>query len=102
LWASTSTKNPAYPDLMYVENLIGPHTVDTMPDATVAAFMDHGVVARTIDQGVDEATAHLEALGEVGVDMCEVAQLLEDEGVASFSKSFDELLQALTDKASQL
>jgi transaldolase len=87
---------------MYVENLIGPHTVDTMPDATVAAFLDHGVVARTIDQGVDEAKAHLEALAEVGVDMCEVAQLLEDEGVASFSKSFDELLQALTDKASQL
>jgi transaldolase len=102
LWASTSTKNPAYPDLMYVENLIGPHTVDTMPDATVTAVLDHGVVARTIDQGVDEAKAHLDALGEVGVDMCEVAQLLEDEGVASFSKSFDELLQALTDKAAQL
>jgi len=102
LWASTSTKNPAYPDLMYVENLIGPHTVDTMPDATVAAFMDHGVVARTIDQGVDEAKAHMEALAEVGVDMCDVAQLLEDEGVASFSKSFDELQQALSDKASSL
>jgi transaldolase len=102
LWASTSTKNPAYPDLMYVDQLIGPHTVNTMPDATVANFLDHGTVARTIDQGVDEAQAHLDALGEVGVDMCEVAQLLEDEGVASFSKSFDELLQALADKAAQL
>ncbi len=102
LWASTSTKNPAFPDLYYVENLIGPHTVDTMPEPTVTAFMDHGVVARTIDQGVEEAKAHLDALGEVGIDMCEVAQLLEDEGVSSFSKSFDELQQALTDKASQL
>jgi transaldolase len=102
LWASTSTKNPAYPDLMYVESLIGPHTVDTMPDATVAAFMDHGVVARTVDQGVEEAQAHLDALAEVGIDMCQVAQLLEDEGVSSFSKSFDELQQALTDKASSL
>ena len=102
LWASTSTKNPAYPDLMYVDNLIGPHTVDTMPDATVAAFIDHGVVARTIDQGLDEAQAALDALAGVGIDLAEVAQLLEDEGVASFSKSFDELQQALTDKASAL
>ncbi|MDQ1370649.1 MAG: transaldolase [Acidimicrobiaceae bacterium] len=102
LWASTSTKNPAFPDLYYVENLIGPHTVDTMPDATVAAFLDHGVVARTIDQGVDQAKADLAALGDLGIDMHEVAVLLEDEGVASFAKSFDELQQALTDKASQL
>lgn len=102
LWASTSTKNPAYPDLMYVEGLIGPHTVDTMPEPTVAGFLDHGVVARTIDQGVDEAKAHLEALAEIGIDMHEIARLLEDEGVASFSKSFDELQQALTDKASSL
>ncbi|MDQ6616263.1 MAG: transaldolase [Actinomycetota bacterium] len=102
LWASTSTKNPDYPDLMYVENLIGPHTVDTMPDATVAAFVDHGVIARTIDQGVDEAKAHMDLLAEVGIDICEVAQLLEDEGVASFAKSFDELQQALTDKASSV
>jgi transaldolase len=102
LWASTSTKNPAYPDLLYVDSLIGPHTVNTMPEATVAGVIDHGVVARTIDQGVDEATAHLEALGELGISMSEVACLLETEGVASFSKSFDELLQALTDKASSL
>jgi transaldolase len=100
LWASTSTKNPAYPDLLYVDGLIGPHTVDTMPEPTVDAFVDHGVVARTIDQGVDEAKAHLAALAEVGIDMGEIACLLETEGVASFSKSFDELQQALTDKAS--
>jgi transaldolase len=100
LWASTSTKNPEYADLLYVESLIGPHTVDTMPGPTVAAFSDHGVVARTIDQGVEDAQAHLDALAEVGIDMHEIARMLEDEGVASFAKSFDELQQALTDKAS--
>ena len=67
LWASTSTKNPAYPDLLYVDSLIGPDTVNTMPDATVAAFLDHGTVARTIDQGVDQARADLDAL-EAGGD----------------------------------
>jgi transaldolase len=102
LWASTSTKNPAYPDLLYVNNLIGPHTVDTMPDATIDAFIDHGTVARTVDQGVDEARAHLQRLAEVGVDMADVSQVLEEEGVAAFAKSFDELMQALTDKAAVL
>jgi transaldolase len=102
LWASTSTKNPAYPDLLYVDNLIGPHTVNTMPDATVEAFMDHGTVARTIDAGVDEAQTVLDRLAEIGVDMEDVGQTLEDEGVASFAKSFDELMQALTDKAASL
>jgi transaldolase len=102
LWASTSTKNPAYPDLLYVDNLIGPHTVNTMPDATVVAFMDHGVVARTIDVGTDDAQAVLDWLAEIGIDMEDVGQVLEDEGVASFAKSFDELMQALTDKAASL
>ena len=102
LWASTSTKNPAYPDLLYVDNLIGPHTVNTMPDATVTAFLDHGSVDRTIDRDVDRAQADLEGLAAVGIDMGDVARVLEDEGVASFAKSFDELQQALTDKASSL
>jgi transaldolase len=102
LWASTSTKNPAYPDLLYVDNLIGPDTVNTMPDATVEAFIDHGVIARTIDQGADEAQQHLQRLAEIGIDMDDVGQVLEDEGVASFAKSFDELMQALTDKAASL
>ena len=102
LWASTSTKNPAYPDLLYVDSLIGPNTVNTMPYATIEAFIDHGVVARTVDQGVDEARAHLQRLAEVGIDMADVAQQLEDEGVASFAKSFDELMAALADKAAAL
>jgi len=102
LWASTSTKNPAYPDLLYVDSLIGPHTVNTMPDATIDAFEDHGSVARTVDHDVDAARATLERLGQVGVDVGDVALVLEDEGVASFSKSFDQLMQSLTDKATAL
>ena len=99
LWASTSTKNPAYPDLLYVEPLIGPKTVNTMPEATIAAFCDHGTVACTVDAGVEEAERALERLAGVGVDLDDVSRVLEDEGVASFAKSFDELLQALADKA---
>ncbi len=101
LWASTSTKNPAYPDLLYVDNLIGPDTVNTMPDATVAAFLDHGTVARTIDRAADEARADLDALEVAGIHMADVSAQLEDEGVAAFSKSYDELLQALEDKANE-
>ena len=101
LWASTSTKNPAYPDLLYVDSLIGPDTVNTMPDATVAAFLDHGTVARTVDDDGDGARAHLEALAAMGVDMANVSSQLEEEGVAAFSKSYDELLQALDDKANE-
>jgi transaldolase len=102
LWASTSTKNPAYPELLYVESLIGPDTVDTMPDATLAAFLDHGTLARTVDEGVDEARRTLERLAEVGVDMADVARVLEDQGVALFRKSYDDLGQALADKAAAL
>jgi len=99
LWASTSAKNPAYSDLIYVDSLVGPDTVNTMPDATIAAFVDHGTVAQTVDTGFEQAGAELDALGEVGVDMKDVSKQLEDEGVAAFSKSYDELLQALEDKA---
>lgn len=102
LWASTSTKNAAYPDVLYVDNLIGPDTVNTLPDATVEAFLDHGVVRRTVDEGIDEARAVLDGLGDVGVDLTDVARVLEDEGVAAFAKSYDELLQSLTDKANDL
>jgi transaldolase len=99
LWASTSTKNPAYPDLLYVDSLIGPDTVNTMPDATVAAFQDHGTVARTIDSDYAGAEADLSRLADAGIDMADVSRVLEEEGVAAFVKSYDELLQALHDKA---
>jgi len=102
LWASTSTKNPDYPDLAYVDSLIGPHTVNTMPEGTVEDFLDHGTVARTVDTGVDEAKALIDRLAGVGISMEAVAQVLESEGVASFAKSFNELVQSLTDKANAL
>jgi transaldolase len=102
LWASTSTKNPAYPDLLYVDTLIGPNTVNTLPDATIDAFRDHGVLNRTIDDGVEEAVAVLDAVERVGIDMTDVGKTLEEEGVAAFVKSYDELLQSLSDKANAL
>jgi transaldolase len=102
LWASTSTKNPEYPDLLYVDNLIGPDTVNTMPDATIEAFLDHGTVACTVDQGVEDAQRVMDALGPLGVDMADVGVTLEHEGVESFTKSYDELMQALSDKANAL
>jgi transaldolase len=102
LWASTSTKNPAYPDTLYVDSLIGPDTVNTMPDATIEAFEDHGTIASTVGADVEGAQAVWRALAEVGIDMDDVAAQLEREGVSSFQKSFDELLGALTTKANEL
>jgi transaldolase len=102
LWASTSTKNPEYPDTLYVDELIGPHTVNTLPDATIEAFADHGTLTRRVDADLDEAEAVWRQLGEVGVDMADVADTLEREGVASFQKSFTELLDALQAKAAEL
>ena len=102
LWASTSTKNPSYPDTLYVDSLIGPDTVNTLPEATIAAFEDHGTIARTIDSGVDHAGAVMDRLAEVGVDMDDVGRTLEDQGVASFHQSFAHVLQALEGKARQL
>jgi transaldolase len=99
LWASTSTKNPAYPDTLYVDELIGPDTVNTLPDNTLEAFDEHGTVARTIDAGVDDARLTIDHLATLGIDMGEVTQKLEDEGVAAFEKSFDQLLGVLGEKA---
>ena len=99
LWASTSTKNPAYSDLLYVDDLIGPSTVNTMPESTLEAFEDHGTLRRTVDGDPTAASDTLAQLGDAGIDMQDVEQTLEDEGVHSFAKSFDELLQLLTDKA---
>ncbi len=102
LWASTSTKNPAYPDLAYVDTLIGPDTVNTMPEATIGAFLDHGTVARTVDTALDEADAVTDRLATGGIDLADVAATLESEGVASFAASFDELLAVLDAKAASL
>jgi transaldolase len=102
LWASTSTKNPAYPDTLYVDELIGPHSVNTLPDNTLAAFADHGTLARTIDADLDAARAVWSDLASVGVDMDDVAEQLERDGVASFQTSFDELIAALTAKSDTL
>ena len=95
LWASTSTKNPAYRDVIYVEELIGPHTVNTMPLETIAAFQDHGEVAAALTRGVDEARALLAALAAAGVDYDDVVETLEAEGVQKFADSFAELLAGI-------
>ena len=102
LWASTSTKNPAYPDTLYVDSLIGPDTVTTMPEATIAAFEAHGTLARTVDRKVEEARATLDRLAEVGVDLDDVSRRLEDQGVAAFAKSYRELLATLDAKTAEL
>ncbi len=101
LWASTSTKNPAYPDTLYIDELIGPDTVNTIPDATLTAFEDHGTVARTLDANVEGARATWATIGSL-VDMVDVASVLEVEGVAAFEKSFDELLGVLEARAREL
>jgi transaldolase len=102
LWASTSTKNPAYRDVMYVEELIGPMTVDTMPEETIRAFQDHGDVAPTLEQGIDEAKAVFERIAEAGVDYDDVVATLEREGVEKFADSFSELLEGIRAKAGEL
>jgi transaldolase len=102
LWASTSTKNPAYPPTLYVDTLIGPDTVNTMPEATLEAFEERGPLARTVDEDVEQAEATWQALADVGVDLDDVGRTLEEEGVAAFSKSFDELLGVLEGKAAEL
>ncbi|HLM64621.1 MAG TPA: transaldolase [Acidimicrobiales bacterium] len=102
LWASTSTKNPEYRDTLYVDPLIGPDTVNTMPEATLEALEDHGTVARTIDADPQAAWETLAAIRAVGVDLDDVGHVLEEQGVASFAKSFDELMTSLAAKAEDL
>ena len=98
LWASTSTKNPNFPDTMYVDELIGPHSVNTLPDATMEAFSDHGSIAETITNNVDGARKVLDELSRLGIDMSAVAHQLENEGVISFQQSFNDLLAVLKAK----
>ena len=102
LWASTSAKNPEYRDVVYVEELIGPQTVNTMPQETIEAFQDHGRVAQTLEQGIDEAKALLGDLERVGVDYDDVTRTLEEEGVQKFADSFEQLLDGVRSKRGEL
>jgi transaldolase len=102
LWASTSTKNPAYRDVLYVEQLIGPDTVNTMPRETVEAVQDHGEIARTLDRDVDEARRTLQAFADAGIAYEDVVQTLEREGVEKFAKSFKDLFADIEAKRDQL
>jgi transaldolase len=102
LWASTSIKNLAYPDTLYVDSIIGPDSVNSMPEATIETFEDHGRLARTIEVSVNDARGTLEGLAEVGVDLADVSRVLEDEGVAAFTSVFHELLGALERKRAEL
>ena len=99
LWASTSTKNPAYPDTLYVDALIGPGTINTLPEAMVAHFEDHGTVARTIDLDVESAAEVLNDLQAIGIDMDDVGRILEEAGVRRFQESFTHVLSTLASKA---
>jgi transaldolase len=103
LWASTSTKNPAYSDVLYVEELIGPDTVDTMPPETIEAFQDHGEVrGDTVREGVDRADRLLDRLADAGIDYEDVVETLEVEGVEKFADSFDELIDGIRAKRAEL
>ena len=98
LWASTSSKNPAFKDTKYVEALIGPETVDTVPLETIEAFRDHGIAANTLENDLDKATAALDKLKAIGISIDAITQKLEDEGVDKFNKPFEKLLQAIEDQ----
>lgn len=102
LWASTSTKNPDYPDTLYVDGLIGPETVNTMPPKTIDAFRDHGHLSQSLEENVDEAQLILDNLVELGIDLNDVTEQLQEDGVKSFSRSFDQLIEALSQKVSEM
>ena len=102
LWASTSTKNPEYRDVLYVEELIGPDTVNTMPRETVEAFLDHGDVRDSLDRGRRRRARTLEAFAAAGIDYDDVVATLEREGVEKFAKSFQQLFADVEAKRDQL
>lgn len=102
LWGSTSTKNPDYPDTLYVDTLMGPHTVNTVPPETLDAFLDHGCAARTVDADVEEARQHLAQLAELGIDLGDVTTQLMGEGVDAFADSFDELMSGIAEKVAAI
>jgi transaldolase len=102
LWASTGTKNPTYSDTRYLDELIGQDTVNTVPPATLDAFLDHGAIAPTLGQGLDKARSQLKQLAGLGIDLDAITQTLQDDGVASFAKSFESLMAGVAAKRDQL
>ncbi len=102
LWASTSTKNPSYPDTLYVDSLIGPDTVNTLPPATLEDFLDHGLVASTVETDVAGAYGRRSKLAELGIDLDAITKKVLDEGVAAFAKSFDGLMASIAEKREKL
>jgi transaldolase len=102
LWASTSSKNPAYPDTLYVDNLIGPDTVNTLPPATLDDFLDHGTVATTVETDADEPRRRMAELAELGIDLDAITNKVLDEGVASFATSFEGLIASIAEKRQEL
>jgi transaldolase/glucose-6-phosphate isomerase len=102
LWASTGTKNEAYSDILYVQELIGPDTVNTMPPQTIDAFRDHGVVRRTIDEGYADAERALRELAEAGISIDQITDELQADGVKLFSESFKKIGETITRKAREL
>ena len=99
LWASTSTKNPSYGDLMYVEPLIGPQTINTLPVKTITAFADHGRASASLGQGIDEARQLMVDLQTAGIDMPQVARQLLDEGIEKFIESLNEILRTIATRS---
>ena len=95
LWSSTTVENPAYPDLLYAENLVGPNTISALSDVTITVLEDHGALARTVDNGLDDAEAILQTVTKVGVDLDDVGRTVEANAVSACSRSYDELLSSL-------
>lgn len=102
MWASIGTKNPAYPDNLYVDELIGPDTVDILPPSTLESFLDHGRVAETLTQGLEEARSQIAELANLGIDMTAITRKLQEDGVVSFAKPFAKLLESITEKCRRL
>lgn len=102
LWASTGTKNPLYADTLYMEQLIGPETVNTVPPATLNSFLDHGTISPTLTSGVEEATSQLDQIKALGIDLSEITEELQNDGVKTFAKSFDSLMESISEKRDRL
>jgi transaldolase len=102
LWASTGTKNPRYPDTLYVDGLIGEHTVNTLPPATLKAFIDHGKVASTLNIGLDKAKDQIRQLTKLGIDLAGITKKLEEDGVGLFAKSFESLMNSIAQKKKEV